>query len=170
VHHVTACVDLLTQLSVDGFYALDLAAMTTWPSAPAGMRQHSATSSIRSAPRASSRSRPRSTGHVETAGAASTNAAHAADAMPDDQFVEDPNVLSTLATAEFYLDRYPEANGHVERALTVARASGRGQYVPLLHWSGVIRDATGSWPRPQPGSRPARRRDRAPRPTTSSAN
>jgi hypothetical protein len=109
-------------------------------------------------------------GHVETAGAASTNAAHAADAMPDDQFVEDPNVLSTLATAEFYLDRYPEANGHVERALTVARASGRGQYVPLLHWSGVIRDATGSWPRPQPGSRPARRRDRAPRPTTSSAN
>jgi DNA-binding NarL/FixJ family response regulator len=57
------------------------------------------------------------------------------DVLPDDQFFEDPNVLGTLATAEYFLDRYAEANDHVERALRIARASGRGQYVPLLYWS-----------------------------------
>ena len=67
-------------------------------------------------------------GHVETAGAASTNAAHAADAMPDDQFVEDPNVLSTLATAEFYLDRVPRGE-RARRTRTDRGASLRSRSV-----------------------------------------
>jgi DNA-binding CsgD family transcriptional regulator len=36
-----------------------------------------------------------------------------------------------LAGAELYLDRYAEAQGHAERSLSVARATGQSEFIPL---------------------------------------
>jgi ATP/maltotriose-dependent transcriptional regulator MalT len=61
---------------------------------------------------------------------AQTDASEAAamiDALPDDELAHRLDAALWLAAAEIYLDRYSEADAHVERALTVARATGQGE-------------------------------------------
>jgi ATP/maltotriose-dependent transcriptional regulator MalT len=61
---------------------------------------------------------------------AQTDASEAAaviDALPDDELAHRLDAALWLAAAELYLDRYSEADAHVERALTVARATGQGE-------------------------------------------
>jgi ATP/maltotriose-dependent transcriptional regulator MalT len=62
------------------------------------------------------------------------NAAAAAqvDALEDDTVSSHLDALSSLATAELYLDLYAESCSHGERGLALARATGQTQLVPLL--------------------------------------
>ena len=41
------------------------------------------------------------------------------------------DAAANLAGAELYLDRYEEAGAHAQRALSVARATGQSEYIPL---------------------------------------
>jgi DNA-binding CsgD family transcriptional regulator len=41
------------------------------------------------------------------------------------------DAAANLAGAELYLDRYEDAGAHAERALSVARATGQSEYIPL---------------------------------------
>jgi len=136
-------VDLLTQLSIDEFYALNLDAMAAW--ATRGRTDAAALGDELRAVRTTALVALAAvlTGKVDDARTAHAEAARAADALHDDQLAEDPYLLGQIATAEYYLDLYPEASTHIERALRVARAFGRGQHVPLLYWSGTIRAARG---------------------------
>jgi DNA-binding NarL/FixJ family response regulator len=136
-------VDLLTQLSIDGFYALDIDAMAAW--AARGRADAAALGDELRVVRTTVLAGLAAVlaGDVDDARSARAEAARVADALLDDQLVEDPYLLGQLATAEYYLDLYPEASAHIERALRVARSCGRGQHVPLLYWSGTIRAARG---------------------------
>ena len=51
----------------------------------------------------------------------------------------------------------PPATTHAERALSVAQASGRGEFISLLYWAGVIRAGAGP---ARSRLRPPRHRDR----------
>jgi ATP/maltotriose-dependent transcriptional regulator MalT len=49
------------------------------------------------------------------------------DALSDDELAGWLDAAIWLAAAEFYCDRYPDSDAHVERALAAARASGQGE-------------------------------------------
>jgi ATP/maltotriose-dependent transcriptional regulator MalT len=67
------------------------------------------------------------------------------DAMRNEELANDllSRTLDPLAAAFLYADRFDEATRIAERSLTVARAVGQGQVLPILFWTGVIRTARG---------------------------
>ena len=101
-----------------------------------------------------SRCRPR-TRHDGTDGDARSHRAEAAalvDGLSDEELSLRLDAPAWLAAAELYLDLYAEADAHASRALTLARATGRG-------------DPPRPVPAPAEGlvrAREARRGDRAP--------
>jgi hypothetical protein len=68
------------------------------------------------------------------------------DSMPDDELARSRRSANNIAPAELYFDRYGAAARHAERALTVARATGQGQFLPTLFWAGVVRTGCGRLP------------------------
>ena len=82
-------------------------------------------------------------GAVAEAEASLAEAAALAGALSDDELAPWVDHFMDVPAAEIYLDRYAAADAHAERALAIARATGRGQVVPILFWSGIIRVARG---------------------------
>jgi ATP/maltotriose-dependent transcriptional regulator MalT len=66
-------------------------------------------------------------GAGEQAEAGIAQAEEVMDVLPDDELAGRLDAAVWLAAAEFYSDRYTEADAHIERALAVARASGQGE-------------------------------------------
>ncbi|MFL5944473.1 MAG: LuxR C-terminal-related transcriptional regulator, partial [Gaiellaceae bacterium] len=62
----------------------------------------------------------------------SAEAATLIDGLTDDELVGRIDALAHLATAEFYLENFPAAGYHAERALTIGRAAGKGDLFPLI--------------------------------------
>ena len=54
------------------------------------------------------------------------------DGLVDDQLGDRLDALAHLATAEFYLENFAGAGSHAERALTIGRATGKGDLFPLI--------------------------------------
>jgi len=59
-------------------------------------------------------------------------AARLVDALPDAAAVARLDAFSRLAFAELFLERYDESVRHAERGIGLARASGRGLYLPQM--------------------------------------
>jgi ATP/maltotriose-dependent transcriptional regulator MalT len=59
-------------------------------------------------------------------------AAKLIDELSDDGLAGGLDALVHLATAEMYLDRFVEAGGHAERALSIGRATRQGELFPLI--------------------------------------
>ena len=53
--------------------------------------------------------------------------------LSDDQLAVRLDAAVHLAGAELYLDRYPEAEAHAERAMAVGLATGQSELVPLAY-------------------------------------
>jgi tetratricopeptide (TPR) repeat protein len=66
------------------------------------------------------------TGSTEIARFHRAEAAALVDGLSDEELSLRPDAPAWLAAAELYLDLYPEADTHASRALTLARAKGRG--------------------------------------------
>ena len=71
-------------------------------------------------------------GAISSAEVHRLEAAALIDEMPDSALALRLDAISDLATAELYLDRYQESCVHGERAIAVARATGRVGRVPYL--------------------------------------
>jgi ATP/maltotriose-dependent transcriptional regulator MalT len=69
------------------------------------------------------------TGHLAQADC--TAAARLVDRLPDDQNATRPG-LTYVALAELLLERFDDAARHAERAVTIARATGQGQFLQML--------------------------------------
>jgi ATP/maltotriose-dependent transcriptional regulator MalT len=84
-------------------------------------------------------------GDVEGARAHVVEAAAVVDAMSDSELAHDllSRSVGPLAATALYLERLDDAARFAERALAVARATGQGQVLPILFWSGVIRAVRG---------------------------
>jgi hypothetical protein len=59
-------------------------------------------------------------------------AAKLIDELSDEELARGLDALVHLATAEMYLDRFVQAGGHAERALTIGRATRQGELFPLI--------------------------------------
>ncbi len=72
------------------------------------------------------------TGAPERAEVDRSEAAALVDSMSDGELARHIQASALLGGVELYLDRYAEADVHANRALTVARATGQGEYVLVL--------------------------------------
>ena len=141
-HTPAHALPVMMELAVDAFYRLDLDAMCAW-----GRR------TLATARAAGDRAMAASAAGVAAVGAAMGGLADAraaldeAGAMMDD--LSDAELATCLdrcgdctAGAALYLDR-PDAVARAERVLAVARATGQGENLPVLYWSGTIFCARG---------------------------
>jgi ATP/maltotriose-dependent transcriptional regulator MalT len=69
---------------------------------------------------------------IEAALKVHRRAAALVDSLSDDRVISRLDTLSSLSTAELYLDLYRESCAHGERGLALARATTQTQLVPLL--------------------------------------
>jgi len=61
------------------------------------------------------------------------------DGFSEEELSRARRATNNIAATELYLERYADAARHSERALAVAVATGQGQFVPILFWTGIIR-------------------------------
>jgi hypothetical protein len=54
------------------------------------------------------------------------------DKLSDQELARRLNALAHLASADSYLDRFPAATRHAQRALEIGRATGQGDLFPLV--------------------------------------
>ena len=134
-----AGVELMIELSVDGFYRMEYGAMRDW-----ARRALDATEAVEDRPlRAMATSMLAFATVLDGAGLEAANqraeAASLLDRLGDDELALCiDRAANVLAATCLYLGRYDEAGRHAERALTVARATGQGQVLPILFWSAVV--------------------------------
>ena len=83
-------------------------------------------------------------GDAEAGRAAADEAAALVDAMPDEELAQHLEFAgNALAGAEMLLDRYEVGLRHAERTFAVAEATGQGQRLPVLFWTGTVRTMVG---------------------------
>jgi ATP/maltotriose-dependent transcriptional regulator MalT len=127
----TEAATLMIELAMDGFFRMDYERMRQW------------------AERALSTARPLGDRPLTAAAVALLAFAHAAGEateeaqahrleaavlvgdLDDSELALRLDAAANLAGAELYLDRYEEAEAHAERSLSVARATGQSEYIPL---------------------------------------
>jgi DNA-binding CsgD family transcriptional regulator len=125
-------VELMIELTVDGSYAGDFDAMRGWAgrataaAAPLGDR------SLLAAALAVRAWAGAFAGDGEQAQAHCDEAAELIDELPDQELTRRLNALAHLATADLYLDRFPAATRHAQRALEIGRATGQGDLFPVV--------------------------------------
>jgi DNA-binding NarL/FixJ family response regulator/tetratricopeptide (TPR) repeat protein len=137
-------VELMLELAVDGFYRMDYGSMRDW-----ARRAHDAAKPLGERPLTASAAgllslAAVSDGSIADAEAARSEGAALVDSMTDDELAPCLDfAVDTLAASDLYLDRFEEAGTRAGRALEIARATGQGQVLPILFWSGIIRSRRG---------------------------
>ena len=125
-------VELMIELSVDGFHAGDHEAMRSWAdravaaASPLGERALLAAAlSVRAWAGAMA-------GAGEQAQAHCDEATELVDELSDEEAARRLNTLAHLSAADVWIDRYPAATRHARRALEISRRTGQGDQFPLI--------------------------------------
>ena len=125
-------VELMIELSVDGFHAGDHEAMRSWAERAVatatllGERPLLAAAfSIRAWAGAIA-------GDGEQAQAHCDEATKLVDELSDEEVARRLNTLAHLTAADAWLDRYPATTRHARRALAICRRTGQGEQFPLI--------------------------------------
>jgi DNA-binding NarL/FixJ family response regulator/tetratricopeptide (TPR) repeat protein len=139
-------VALLIQLAVDSFYRMEYASMREFAERAADSARPLDHRSLTAGALGLLALAEVFSGEVKEAEATCSEGAALVDSMPDDELARSRRAINNLAPAELYLGRYEEAGTHAERALSVAYATGQGQFVPTLFWTGVSRMVRGRLP------------------------
>ena len=137
-------VPLLIELAIDGLYRLDYPTAAMW-----GERALAAARQLPAGPPAASAAGVYALslangGRFEQAREAVFEAALRTDGLRDEQLATCiHHAAHGLAAAELKLGLLEAAERHAERGLTVARATGQGNVLPILFWTGQARVARG---------------------------
>jgi DNA-binding CsgD family transcriptional regulator len=121
------------ELSVDAFFGMDFILMQRW-----GARGLETARALDDRPLMAATAAIASfagTLQPETIGAARAHhleAARLMDELSDDELARQLNAAAWLTPCEFYLDMYAQGIAHAERGLAVARATGQGEFFPML--------------------------------------
>jgi ATP/maltotriose-dependent transcriptional regulator MalT len=122
---------LMVELAMDGFFRMDYGRMREWAeralrgARPLGDRPLTAAAvAVLAFGTAASGATEEAEAHLLEAAALVAELDDAALALRLD-------AAANVAGAALYLDRYEEAAAHAERALSVARKTGQGEYIPL---------------------------------------
>jgi ATP/maltotriose-dependent transcriptional regulator MalT len=125
-------VELMIELSVDGFHAGDHEAMRGWAeravaaATPLGDRALLAAAlSVRAWAGAMA-------GDGEQAQTHCDEATELVDELSDEEAARRLNTLAHLTAADVWLDRYPATTRHARRALEICRRTGQGEQFPLI--------------------------------------
>jgi DNA-binding CsgD family transcriptional regulator len=119
-------VGLLIELTVNEFYRSRFESMHEWAARAVDAANAVGDPGLMAAARAMPALADATTGPIETARSSRAQAAVLIDGLSDDELSSRPEAAAWLAAAELYLDLYAEADAHASRALTLARATGRG--------------------------------------------
>jgi ATP/maltotriose-dependent transcriptional regulator MalT len=125
-------VELMIELTVDGFHAGDFEAMCGWAE-----RAVAAATSLGDRPLLAAALAIRAwagavAGDGERAQTHCDEATKLVDELSDDELARRLGALAHLASADLFLDRFPAATRHGERALQIGRATGQGELFPLV--------------------------------------
>jgi DNA-binding CsgD family transcriptional regulator len=71
-------------------------------------------------------------GRIEEARPAVDRAAALVAGLTDGELVDAIDGINRLGWAEYYLERFPDAIAHLERAVAVSRATGQSQFIPYM--------------------------------------
>jgi DNA-binding CsgD family transcriptional regulator len=122
---------LMIELAMDGFFRMDYELMhrraeqALRTAAPLGDRPLTAAAvAVRAFASATSGATAEAEAHLAEA------AALVAD-LDDDELALRLDAAANLAGAELYLDRYEDAGAHANRAISVGRATGQSEFIPL---------------------------------------
>jgi ATP/maltotriose-dependent transcriptional regulator MalT len=136
-------VALMTEIGIDGFFRLDYSAMREFSRRARDAGKALGDPILTATPAAVLAFADVLEGAISDAEADLAEAAELVDGLSDEELALCRRATNNVACAELYLERYDDATRHSERALAVARATGQGQFVPILFWTGMIRAATG---------------------------
>jgi DNA-binding NarL/FixJ family response regulator len=137
-------VALMIQLAVDAFYRTEWRPMLDW-----AQRSLDAARPLGDRVLAASAAGVLALAHSfcgagPEAHAACAEAATRLDDLRDDELAQCLDFAGDVTAAtELYLGYHEEAGRHIERTLAVALATGQGQLLPVLFWTGTIRCALG---------------------------
>ena len=122
---------LMVELAMDGFFQMDYGRMCEWAerafsnARPLGDRPlTAAAAAVLAFARAANGATAEAQAHL-------VEAAVLVDDLDDAELARRLDAAANLAGAELYLDRYEGAEAHAERALSVARATGQSEFIPL---------------------------------------
>ena len=137
-------VALMLELAVDGFYRMEYASMRDWAGRALAASRPLAERPLTASALGLLALAGVFDGAVGDAEAARVEGTALVDALTDDELAPCLDwAVDTLAAADLYLDRFEDAGARAARALDIARATGQGQVLPILFWSGIIRTRRG---------------------------
>jgi DNA-binding CsgD family transcriptional regulator len=125
-------VELMIELAGDGLYRGDYDAMRAWADRSVDAAALFDDRPLIAAARAMRALASAVGGRAAEGQTFAADAATLVDALADDQLASRLDALAHLATAEFYLEQFANAGSHAERALTIGRATGKGDLFPLI--------------------------------------
>ena len=125
-------IELMVELSVDGFHAGDHEAMRSWASRAVTAATLLGDRALLAAALAVRAWAGAMAGDGRHAQAHCDEATELVDELSDEEVARRLNTLAHLTAADVWLDRYPAATRHGRRALEICRRTGQGEQFPLI--------------------------------------
>jgi ATP/maltotriose-dependent transcriptional regulator MalT len=125
-------VELMIELAVDGFHASDFGAMHGWAERAVAAATPLGERSLLAAALAVRAWAGAMAGGGEQAQTHGDEAMELVDQLSDEEAARRLDALAYLASADFFLDRFPAATRHARRALEIGSATGHDELFPLV--------------------------------------
>ncbi len=122
---------LMIELAMDGFFRMEYDRMGAWAARALSAARPLDDRPLTAAAVALLAFGGAASGATEEAEAHRVEAAALVADLDDAELAVRLDAAANLAGAELYLDLYQEAEAHAQRALSVARATGQSEYIPL---------------------------------------
>jgi DNA-binding CsgD family transcriptional regulator len=122
---------LMIELAMDGFFLMNYEQMREWAERALSTARLLDDRPLTAAAVAVLTFASAASGATAEAEARCPEATAVVAALDDAELARRLDAAVNLAGAELYLDRYAEAQSHAERALSVARATGQSEFIPL---------------------------------------
>ena len=134
----------MLEIARDGLYRMRYADMRTWSTTQPGSRSPARRPRAAGHRRRRGRDRGRVRGDAEVGEPPPTRPRHSSTPCPTKSSRRHLEFAgNALAGAEMLLDRYESGLRHAERTFAVAEATGQGQRLPVLFWTGTVRTMVG---------------------------
>jgi DNA-binding NarL/FixJ family response regulator len=122
---------LMIELAMDGFFRMDYEQMREWAERALSTARPLGDRPLTAAAVAVLAFASATSGATPEAEALRSEATALVADLDDDELALRLDAAANLAGAKLYLDRYEEAGADAERAITVGRATGQSEFIPL---------------------------------------
>lgn len=127
-----AAVELEIELAINRYHAADYGQMRQHAQAARAASESLGDRALRATATATAAVSCAHCGDFAASGAYADEAARLVDALPDADAITHLDAFSRLAWGEVFLERYEDSIRHAGRGIALARASGKGLYLPQM--------------------------------------